>query len=84
MELLRLMSLAIALALSSGLEFRREWHAWKAQHSRWYGSRGEELQRHKVWLRNREYILNHNKNVEHHGYSLSLNRFADLVKRATV
>lgn len=79
MGLLWVLSVLLALAASSHLEFAEEWHQWKSQHGKWYQSPGEELVRHRVWLENREYIQNHNKNVDLHGYSLALNHFGDLV-----
>ena len=84
MELIWVLGVLVGLSASSILEFAGEWHQWKAQHWRRYMSWGEEVERHRVWLQNRQYIENHNKNVDHHGYSLALNHFGDLVHFAVV
>ena len=39
----------------------------------------EELERHIIWLSNKKYIEEHNANTDLFGYTLSLNRFGDLV-----
>jgi hypothetical protein len=79
MGLLWVLSILLGLAASSSLEHAKEWHMWKAQHGKWYLSWGEEMERHRVWLTNREFVENHNKKVDVHGYSLAMNHFGDLV-----
>lgn len=80
-----ILSLALSLSVATFLEpryqFVEEWHLWKSQHSKSYVSEREELERHLVWLSNREYILQHNANYREGvlGFKLALNRFADLV-----
>ena len=77
--------LLVAVASSSSsLDITEEWHSWKAQHRKSYGSQGEELERHLVWLSNREYINAHNENADQHGYTLALNHFGDLVKHCKI
>lgn len=66
-------------AAAEGFQFVEEWMQWKTKHQRSYSAEREELERHRVWLANREYVLTHNTNWELHGYTLSLNQFADLV-----
>ena len=40
----------------------------------------EELQRHTVWMANRQYIEDHNTfNTENTGFTLAMNQFGDLV-----
>ncbi|CAI8032370.1 Silicatein [Geodia barretti] len=59
------------------IELWREWELWKMEHGKSYESQKEELERHLVWLSNREYINAHNKNAESFGFALSVNQFAD-------
>ena len=54
-----------------------EWQLWKTEHGKSYESQREELERHLVWLSNREYINAHNKNSMAMEFSLKLNFFAD-------
>ena len=79
MGLLVTMSTAI---LQSKYAFVEEWQLWKSDHGKKYDSQREELDRHLVWLSNREYIQQHNVNAKAgvFGYTLALNRFADMVK----
>ena len=56
-----------------------EWQLWKTQHGKSYESEREELERHLVWLSNREYINAHNKNSDLFGFTLSMNHFGDMV-----
>ena len=58
-----------------------EWQLWKTEHGKSYESQREELERHLVWLANREYINAHNNNAHTLGFSLHLNAFADLVSK---
>ena len=74
-----LLAITLAHAVSRRLEHPEEWQLWKSQHGKSYGSQREELERHLVWLSNREYINAHNKNAHTIGYSLHLNHFADWV-----
>ena len=79
LELLYVCSIVLGAIASASFEFREDWHLWKAQHGKTYWSLGEEVQRYKVWLANRDYINNHNQNANHHGYSLAMNHYGDLV-----
>jgi hypothetical protein len=66
------------------IEHPEEWDLWKTEHGKSYESQREELDRHLVWLSNREYINAHNKNFVVTGFSLRLNHFADLVSQHNV
>jgi len=78
-------SVAILLALfalaAAGVQFQfiEEWQMWKAQHGKSYGSQREELERHLVWLANREYINGHNNNAHIFGFTLAMNHLGDIV-----
>ena len=56
-----------------------EWQLWKTQHGKSYESEREELERHIVWLSNREYINAHNKNSHIFGFTLAMNHLGDIV-----
>ena len=66
-------------AVNMTLGYPEEWQLWKTEHGRSYESQREELERHLVWLSNREYINAHNKNAHSSGYTLQHNHFSDLV-----
>ena len=77
---LLLLSQLVAVAVAAEqLQFAEEWMLWKTQHQRSYSRGQEEVERHSVWLANREFVLTHNANWQEHGYTLALNQFADLV-----
>ena len=81
-EVLVLLVAAVSVHAASSevkLEHQEEWQMWKAQHGKSYESQLEELERHLVWLGNREYINAHNKNSQVTGFSLRLNHLADWV-----
>ena len=57
-----------------------EWQLWKTEHGKSYGSQREELERHLVWLANREYINAHNENAHILGFTLAMNHLGDIVR----
>ena len=62
-------------------QYPEEWGLWKSQHAKEYVSDLEELERHSVWLSNKEYIDQHNANAELFGFTLAMNHLGDLVSR---
>ena len=60
-------------------EHHEEWKAWKVTHSKNYVSEEQEIERHIVWLSNKEYIDQHNANAHLFGFTLALNHFGDMV-----
>ena len=60
--------------------YTEEWHMWKSQHGKSYVSVREELERHFVWLANREYINAHNQNAHIFGFTLAMNHLGDIVR----
>ena len=56
-----------------------EWQLWKAEHGKSYESQIEELEKHLVWLSNREYINAHNANSDLFGFTLAMNHLGDMV-----
>ena len=79
------MQVAIILALialaAAEVQFQHpeEWQLWKSQHGKSYQSQGEELERHLIWLANREYISGHNYNAHIFGFILAMNHLGDIV-----
>ena len=65
---------------SISYQFPEQWQAWKSSHGKNYTSQLEEFDRHLVWLSNKKYVENHNANSDAFGYTLELNKFADMVK----
>ena len=59
-----------------------EWKLWKSTHKKSYQSNKEELERHLVWLSNKEYIEQHNAYADIFGFTLAMNQFGDLVSGA--
>ena len=56
-----------------------EWESWKTEHSRRYSDKGEDQQKYFIWKENMDYIENHNKDAEKHGFVLKMNKFGDMV-----
>ena len=56
-----------------------QWKFWKKEHSHEYNEMPEELHRVSVWLSNKRYIEEHNKQAYVHGFDLKMNNFGDLV-----
>ena len=61
-------------------QFPEQWEAWKTQHGKNYSSQLEDLDRHLVWLSNKKFIESHNSFSHVFGYTLALNKFADMVR----
>ena len=59
--------------------YAEEWSLWKSKHSKAYDTDLEELERHLVWLSNKEYIDQHNANAVLFGFTLAMNHLGDLV-----
>ena len=74
-----LFSILSVHAVNMTLEYHEEWQLWKTEHGKSYESQREELERHLVWLSNREYINAHNKNAHRCDYTLQINQFSDWV-----
>lgn len=56
-----------------------EWLLWKRHHNKNYPHMEEERKRHDVWLENKKYIEEHNKQAHIHGFTLKMNHLGDLV-----
>lgn len=79
---LALLATAVATA-QINLQHSEEWLQWKSQHGKNYDSQRHELERHLVWLSNREYINAHNKNADIFGFTLAMNHFGDMVRKTS-
>ena len=71
----------IAALTAAEVQFQhpKEWQLWKAQHGKSYLSDLEELERHLLWLSNRQYIDGFNANSDIFGFKLTMNQFGDRV-----
>lgn len=64
-------------------ELPPEWHAWKYEHGKSYGTFDEEMWRHAVWQTNMKLINKHNEEEESHGFTLKMNHLGDLVSESS-
>lgn len=63
-------------------EFLEEWESWKGYYgNKSYKSQREEIEKHIVWLSNKEYIDQHNANTHIFGFTLTLNHLGDMVSK---
>ena len=60
-------------------ESLEEWNAWKGYHGKTYQSEMEEIEKHIVWLSNKEYVDQHNANAHIFGFNLDMNHLGDMV-----
>jgi cathepsin L len=69
------------ISTSTGAKFEsvKEWSAWKSYHGKSYQSESEEVEKHVVWLANKEYVDQHNANAHIFGFKLDLNHLGDMV-----
>lgn len=65
---------------AANFEHVEEWENWKLKHSKSYSSSLEELEKHMIWLSNKEYIDDHNANSHIFGFTLAMNHLGDMVK----
>ena len=84
---MKLLSLLVIFVLwlnflceSSPLAYHKQWHLWKTEHAKAYSCQEEEIERHAIWLTNKKYIDEHNRQRHLHGYTLKMNHLGDLVK----
>ena len=85
MKVLSICMCLCALALAEvQYQHPEEWQLWKSHHGKSYGSQREELERHLVWLSNREYINAHNKNAHILGFTLAMNHLGDIVRNCVI
>jgi cathepsin L len=75
MKVALIFCVACCLSLSTVAVFDQEWEDWKDLHGKRYSPADEE-ERHAVWTKNRDFVVQHNK--EGHNYTVELNQFADL------
>lgn len=68
----------------TGSTLHEEWEAWKVTHGKSYLSSADEHVRREVWISNKKYIEDHNSNASHHGFTLGMNHFGDLVQSRQV
>lgn len=49
------------------------------EHGKEYSSDEEELLRHITWEANKKYVVNHNEHADLFGFTVAMNKFADMV-----
>lgn len=64
-------------------ESLEEWNTWKDYHGKSYQSDRDEIEKHIVWLSNKEYVDQHNANAHIFGFNLDLNHLGDMVSEAS-
>ena len=81
MKMLAIVVCSVLAVVSCEVQYQHpeEWQLWKTEHRKSYESQREELERHLVWLSNREYINIHNANSDVFGFTLAMNHLGDLV-----
>ena len=79
MKIILLLTISALAAAEVQFQHPEEWQLWKSQHGKSYQSQREELERHLIWLANREYINGHNKNAHIFGFTLAMNHLGDIV-----
>ena len=79
-SLITIISIAVVVSGSPPkYQLLEEWNLWKNQHGKSYESERVELERHLVWLSNKQYIDQHNANSDIFGFTLAMNHYGDLV-----
>lgn len=56
-----------------------EWAVWKVKHGKTYKDDNEDLHRKNIWMKSKAFVKEHNKNADKHSFTVTLNKFADLV-----
>ncbi len=70
--------------LQPRFQYLEEWNAWKSTHGKSYESERDEVEKHIVWMSNKEYIDQHNANSHIFGFNLDLNHLGDMVSAMVV
>lgn len=71
--------LVLSVGAAIGFEHAEEWEVWKQKHSKAYKDDNEELYRRTIWTKNKAYVEEHNKHADKFGFTVAMNKFADLV-----
>lgn len=71
-------------SLQPRFQYLEEWNAWKSTHGKSYESERDEVEKHIVWMSNKEYIDQHNANSHIFGFNLDLNHLGDMVSAMVV
>ena len=79
MKAIVVLQLAVLVATAIAFEYTEEWEMWKTKHGKIYKDDSEELHRRTVWASNKVFVEEHNKNSDKHGFTVEMNKFADLV-----
>ena len=79
MKAILVLQLAVVVATTFAFEYTEEWEVWKTKHGKIYKDDSEELHRRTIWASNKVFVEEHNKNSDKHGFTVEMNKFADLV-----
>ena len=79
MKAIVVLQLAVLVTTAIAFEYTEEWEMWKTKHGKIYKDDSEELHRRTVWASNKVFVEEHNKNSDKHGFTVEMNKFADLV-----
>jgi len=78
--ILLVVTIAVALGGYTEEEYRNEFSTWTTKYDKVYAS--EEFQkRYTIFKSNLDFIAQHNKHANRHGYTVGLNKFADLTSQ---
>lgn len=73
---MKFLLLLLPILISAFTDKYNNWEEWKEQYRPPYENKLEEIDRHSIWLKNKDNIIVHNKKRE--SYTMGLNQFSDL------
>lgn len=79
MKTVAVITLVSCALAAHGFEWQKEWDLWKAEYGKKYECEEMELSRRSIWAANKVFVDTHNANAALHGYTVTMNEFADLV-----
>ena len=79
MKTIVVLLLALLLGTAIAFQYVEEWELWKKKHNKSYKDDSEELYRRTIWARNKAYVEEHNAHADKFGFTVAMNKFADMV-----
>ena len=74
-----LVLLALVALAAAKFEYAQEFQEWKVKYNKVYETKDLELKRQIIWESNKKFVENHNANADKFGFTVAMNKFADLV-----
>ena len=74
-----LVLLALVALVAAKFEYTQEFQEWKVKYNKVYETKDLELRRQIIWESNKKFVENHNANADKFGFTVAMNKFADLV-----